>query len=245
MTSGSASRSGISREAAYLRGVMPNSSPPAHEELKLPLGVEVVLASGSPYRARLLEDLGLSVTIDVPGIDERSADGLLAEEGPAHLAVELARRKAEAVAPRHPGAWIIAADQVGVLRSGRGSVMLTKRPSPEEAVSQLLAMRGSTHLLVNGVAVVQAPWGPGVTGVDVQRVTMRDFTAQEARSYVERFSPLDTVGSYRIEDQEMMSQEERLVSGVAGEDPSGVIGMPVPLLRRLFAELAHRVLTDL
>ncbi len=213
--------------------------------MKPPLGVEVVLASASPYRASLLEDLGLSVVIDAAGIDERSADGLLAKEGPAHLAVELARRKAEVVAPRHPGAWVIAADQLGVLGTGPDAVMLTKRPSAEEAVRQLLSMRGSTHLLVNGVVVIQAPWGPAVRGVDVQRVTMRDFTPQEARRYVARYSPLDTVGSYRLEDQDRMKREDRLIAGVTGEDPSGVIGMPVPLLRRLFAELARRVLTDL
>jgi predicted house-cleaning NTP pyrophosphatase (Maf/HAM1 superfamily) len=74
--------------------------------------------------------------------------------------------------------------------------------------------------------------------VDRQLVTMRRFTPGEARQYVERFEPFDSSGSYRLEDQERMAPLEPFVTEVRGEHDSGVLGLPLPLLDRLLAELA-------
>jgi len=203
----------------------------------------LVLASGSRYRAAMLAGSGVRVSVDPPDIDERSADGLLHDVGPDGLALELARRKAAAVVARHPGAWVIAADQVGVLgqdRTGASETtvrMLTKQPDVTTASAQLMAMSGTEHRLVNGLVVLDADSGRRAEGVDVQRVRMRSFSVEEARSYVERFEPFDCSGSYRLEDQEEMDPSQRLVTEVVGEHDSGVLGLPLPLLGRLFAEL--------
>jgi septum formation protein len=197
----------------------------------------LVLASGSRYRARLLADHGLAATVDPPEVDERSLDHLLATGGPDGLAVELARRKAAAVAPRHPGSVVLAADQVGVLDGPGGPVMLTKQPERDGAVAQLLAMSGTTHRLVNGVVVLDAASGDLVAGVDVQVVTMRPFARADAEAYVDRFEPWDTAGSYRLEDQELLAPGAGLVASVSGEHPSGVVGLPLPLVDRLLADL--------
>jgi septum formation protein len=207
-----------------------------------PAPISLVLASGSRYRAGLLSDAGFEVDIDPPSIDERTADVLLEHLGADGLAVELARRKALDVAPRHPGRVVVAADQVGVLPSPDGSVsLLTKQPTVEGAVAQLMAMSGTTHKLVNGLVVV-AGRGTLHSGVDVLVVTMRRYTEAEARAYVERFEPFDTAGSYRLEDGEVLAREAGpdapLVASVAGEDASGVVGLPMPLLRRLLADAA-------
>ena len=58
----------------------------------------------------------------------------------------------------------------------------------------------------------------------------------EARSYVERFAPFDTAGSYRLEDAAHMAPLEAFVVEVVGEHDSGVLGLPLPLLRRLLAD---------
>lgn len=198
-----------------------------------------MLASGSRYRAALLAEAGIDVDVDPPDVDERVLDDRLGELGPDGLALELARLKLADVARRHPGRAVIAADQVGVLGAGRSEVtLLTKQPDADAAVAQLLAMAGTTHQLVNGVAV-QAPNGDVHTGIDVQVVTMRRFDEAQARDYVERFDPCDTAGSYRLEDQEALEVERAgsgLVASVRGEDPSGVIGLPLPLLRRLLLD---------
>jgi septum formation protein len=207
----------------------------------VPAGERIVLASGSAYRSRLLRDSGLVVEIDPPDVDERRFDHMLHHEGAGALALELARRKAAAVAARHPGSWVVAADQVGVVGEGRDACLLTKCSTADAAVEQLMALQGGTHRLVNGVVVMAAPDGPSVEGIDEQLVRMRPFGEPEARRYVERFAPYDTVGSYRMEDDAAMERRDRLLESVVGEDVSGVVGLPLPLLWRMFAELEARL----
>ena len=200
----------------------------------------LVLASGSRYRAEVLRDAGYDVEVDPPSVDERALDALF-EEDPTRLALELAQLKAADVAPRHPGATVLAGDQVGVLITSDGPRQLTKQPDEEGAVEQLLAMSGTTHQLVNGLVLVRID-SSGATqrsvgGIDVQEVTMRAFSPEEARAYVRRFEPYDSAGSYRLEDQDEMPPGERFVIDVRGEDPSGVLGLPLPLLSRLLEGL--------
>lgn len=196
-----------------------------------------MLASSSRYRARLLADAGLEVTIDPPDVDERSFDDQLSALGAAGLALELARRKATDVAVRHPDAVLIAADQVGVLETAKGTRLLTKQPTTEGAVEQLLAMSDTTHELVNGVVVLDTRTGRSAEGVDRQQVVMRAFDHGDATDYVTRFEPWDSSGSYRLEDQSAMAPIEPFVVAVHGEDDSGVLGLPLPLLRRLLGQL--------
>lgn len=200
---------------------------------------QLVLASSSRYRAAMLAEEGLDAVIDPPDVDERALDGHLDELGPSGLALELARRKAASVAARHPGSWLVAGDQVGVLRVEDRPVMLVKRPDVGGAVDQLMAMSGTTHELHNGLVVLDTATGRRVEGVDVQLVTMRRFTTAEAEQYVQRFEPFDSSGSYRLEDQEEMSPLEPFVVEVRGEHDSGVRGLPLPLLHRLLHELGR------
>lgn len=207
-------------------------------------GTELVLASGSPYRARILSDAGYRLVIDPPEVDERAADHLLHSLGPGGLAMELARRKAEAVAPRHPGAVVFAGDQVGVVeQAGVGerlqTKMLNKQPDVPRAVEQLMVLSGTTHHLHNGMYLLDVDTGECAVDVDVQRVTMRRFTRSEAIEYVERFLPFDTAGSYRMEDAAEMHPGTGFVVEVMGEDDSGVLGVPLPMLARMVTRLAE------
>lgn len=138
---------------------------------------------------------------------------------------------------RHPDSLVLAADQVGVLGAGEGVRLLVQQPSFEGAVEQLLSMSGTTHVLVNGLVLVDAASGRRVEGTDVQTVTMRSFGRTAAEAYVRRFEPYESAGSYRLEDQEQMPPEDRLLDGVAGEDPTGVLGMPLPLFQRMRVEI--------
>jgi septum formation protein len=203
-------------------------------------GRRVVLASGSRYRAQVLAEAGFDVVADPPEVDERAHDDLFAVD-PAALALLLAELKATDVAPRHPASVVLAGDQIGVLDRAGGPCQLTKQADEDAAVEQLMSMSGSSHSLVNGIVVLATGRTGRIVGsargTDVQRVTMRSFTEPEARSYVRRFRPFDSAGSYRLEDQELMSGQDAFVVDVQGEDPSGVLGLPVPLVRRLLDEL--------
>lgn len=200
----------------------------------------LVLASSSTYRASVLAGAGYAVEVDPPGVDERSYDQTWALDGPEALAVQLAVAKAEAVLKRHPAALVLAADQVGVLDTAAGPVMLTKRPTVAGAVEQLMAMSGTTHRLVNGLVLIDTATGASVHAIDEQSVTMRSFSEAEALEYVERFSPYDTAGSYRLEDGPAMAPLEPFVTEVVGEHDSGVLGMPLPLLGRLIGRVEQQ-----
>ncbi|MGB6057232.1 MAG: Maf family protein [Microthrixaceae bacterium] len=201
-------------------------------------GRELILASGSRYRARILAEAGLVARTDPPQVDERKLDPLFEQLGPEGFALELARLKAGDVAPRHPDAIVIAGDQVGVLTTRTGPRQLNKRPDEDSATAQLMSMAGTTHSLVNGIVVIDTAAGSSIEATDIMKVTMRSFTEAEARSYVRRFEPYDCSGSYRIEDQAEMGPGEGFISKVEGEHESGVKGLPLPLLRRMIAELA-------
>lgn len=207
-------------------------------------GPPIVLASGSRYRAQLLADAGIPVEVMAPDVDERALDHRLDAVGPDGLAVELALLKAAAVAPRCVGRIVVAADQVGVLAepSGRWR-MLTQKSEPAAAVEQLTALSGRRHHLLNGVVVLDAA-GDAHIGIDVQVVQMRRYGRTAAESYVERFEPFDTSGSYRLEDGEALERDagpgSALVEWVRGENPSGVLGLPLPLLGRLLDDARGR-----
>jgi septum formation protein len=201
----------------------------------MPPVTDLILASASRYRAELLERGGFRVEVDPPEVDERQLDHLLDDEGPEALALALAHRKADVVVGRHRAGIVVAGDQVGVLDARDGLSLLTKQPTPEGAAAQLLALSGTTHRLVNGLVVVDVASGRRVDGLDVQVVTMRTLDVAEVDDYVTRFRPFDTAGSYRIEDGAHLDRP--FVADVAGEDPSGVVGLPLPLLGRLLSEL--------
>ncbi|MEX0768506.1 MAG: Maf family protein [Microthrixaceae bacterium] len=208
-------------------------------KLNVDLPLPLVLASSSRYRAQMLADAGLESSIDPPQVDERSFDSQLAELGPSGLAVLLAQKKADSVAPRHPAALVLAGDQVGVVDVGGGLLQLHKQKGEEAAARQLMAMSGTTHRLVNGIVIYNTATGQIESGVDIQVVRMRSFTELEAREYLRRFEPYDSSGSYRLEDQELMPENKRFVIDVKGEHASGVLGLPLPLLGRMLTAVTR------
>jgi septum formation protein len=191
----------------------------------------LVLASTSPYRRALLDEAGIAHTTVAPDFDERALDGELGRLGAEGLAVEIARGKARSVVV-DGGALVLAADQLAVLEHADGTPrLLTKPGTVERAVEQLVAMAGRAHRLVNGLVLRDPDAGREWTRSDAHRVTMRRYDRDEAAAYVERFRPLDCVGSYRLED------DADLIESVDGSGRSGVIGLPLDRVRELL-ELA-------
>lgn len=220
----------------------------------------LILASGSRFRARVMAEAGIPAFTCPPDVDERALDDRLADSGVEEHALHLAEAKARSVlrslsedASRGrfvaigstqgddptemvldpDGVLVIGADQLGVVETNGSRHILHKMATSDDAVAQLMVLSGTTHKLVNGLVVVDGASGEIERGVDVMTITMRPFTEPEARVYVERFEPFDSAGSYRIEDQDEMEEGQGLVTSIEGEDLTGVLGMPVPLLRRM------------
>src|SRR5688572_18882403 len=178
--------------------------------------MRIVLASASARRPELLSALGLPFEVAPANVDESSD-----ERDPVALTRELALRKARAGSAAAPDAVVIGADTLVVLE-GR---LLGKPANADEARATLEALRGRTHQVVSGVAVVAS----GSEGSDVvtTHVTMRNYTDDEIEAYVTSGDPLDKSGAYAIQHPTFAPAAR--VEGCL----CSVIGLPLWTLRSL------------
>ena len=181
----------------------------------------IVLASASPRRRELLPALGVAFEVVPAHVDETDED-----DDAARLASSLALRKARAIAAGRPADTVIGADTIVVL-DGR---QLGKPRNAAEARGMLDALRGRTHEVVTGVAVISA--GAEVTEAVTTAVTMRDYADAEIARYIARGEPFDKAGGYAVQDAEFAPAAA--VEGCR----CCVIGLPLWTLRRLLGELA-------
>lgn len=149
----------------------------------------LILASGSPRRRALLAALGLTFAVDSADVDETPLPG----ESPGALVCRLCRAKAEAVALRHPGAVVLAADTVVALQG----TLLGKPADSEEAAAILRALRNRTHQVHTAVCVARD--GELTARLCVCDVTMRAYSDAEIAAYVATGDPLDKAGAYAIQ----------------------------------------------
>lgn len=181
----------------------------------------LVLASGSPRRARILSELGLTFRVVVPNVDET----LLAGEDGAAAVERLARRKALAVAPGE-SLPVLAAD-TEVVCDGR---VLGKPKDAADAVAMLASLAGRSHDVVTGLCLVSG----GELRCAVERTSVRfaPMSRAELAWYAGTGEPLDKAGGYHVDGRGAL-----FVEAVSGS-PSNVAGLPVRLLQRLARELA-------
>lgn len=182
----------------------------------------LVLASGSPRRRQLLEQLRLRFEVDVAEVDESAVPG----ESAAAVARRLALAKARAVAERRPGALVVGGDTVVTLHDA----VLGKPTDERDAVDMLLRLQGQEHRVETGVAVV-APGGRHASDVVGADVRFRRFDRALAEAYVATGEPMDKAGAYGIQGLGAV-----LVESIEG-DYFAVMGLPLSRLVGLFAEL--------
>jgi septum formation protein len=177
----------------------------------------LILASASPRRARILEELGIEFRVVVSAVDETLRPG---EEGAAAV-LRLARAKAAAVAAREPGPPVLAAD-TEVLCDGE---VLGKPGSVADAERMLRRLAGRDHEVVTGMCLVHGPLER--SGVDRTSVTLAPMSDAECAWYAASGEPLDKAGGYHIH-----GRGAYFVAGLSGS-PSNVAGLPVRLLYEL------------
>lgn len=151
----------------------------------------LVLASGSPRRLELLRQIGLDPDlIDPPHIDETPR----VRELPAAYAGRMAQEKLAAIAAKHPGAWVLAADTVVAC----GRRILPKAESEAEARDCLRLLGGRRHRVLGGMALA-APDGRVATRVVTTVVALKRLTAAEIDGYIASGDWHGKAGGYAIQ----------------------------------------------
>ena len=187
-----------------------------------------VLASASPTRLRVLQQAGFDPEVVVSGVDE---DIEIGEDIPG-AALELARRKATAVAAQHPDAVVLGCDSIAWF-DGR---VLNKPSSRDEARSWGRAMRGERVAVSTGHCIVHGD--AMASHVDTAWVHFGEPSDDELDRYVESGESDDAAGGFRLE-----GRAAAFITSVNGH-PGTIHGVSPFVVRGLLHELGIEV-TDL
>ena len=176
---------------------------------------KIVLASTSPYRRQLLQQLELPFVAAAPPYVEN----LDSSVAPELLVRHLALGKAQSLAEQYADALIIGSDQVFVDQRKRP---VGKAGNLQAAFQQLKQMAGQTHCFYTGLALFDSRNGTLQTDFATFSVTFRSLDDQQIYDYLQREQPFDCAGSFKIEGLGIALMEK-----MAGEDYNALIGLPL------------------
>ena len=180
--------------------------------------MSLILASSSPFRKAILDNLGLTFKVVAPEINEKRKT----KESPIALVSRLSKEKALAVSKSHSG-LIIASDQVATLDSGENEddVILTKPGSHENAFLQLKKSSGKTVNFLTGLVLMNTNTLHTQLHVEHFKVTFKILSDNQILNYLSKEDVLNCAGSFKSEGlgAELLSQME-------GDDPNSLIGLP-------------------
>lgn len=154
----------------------------------------LILASGSPTRARMLKEAGIEATVVNSHVDEDALKKDFSDLSPRELVRALAKSKALEVSRDRPEAYIIAADQILVV----GTRVYDKPHGRPGAVARLMDLRGKTHFLFTATVLYQGERCLFST-VDEAVLELDYLDHGTIRNYVESERSWDSVGGYHIE----------------------------------------------
>jgi septum formation protein len=190
------------------------------------IAYRLVLASASPARRALLSAAGIDAEVMVSGVDESAVE---AEDAYA-LCLALARAKARTIAaelPADPGILVLGCDSVLAFEGE----IFGKPANAEEAAKRWVMMRGRSGVLHTGHHLTGLVSGRQAEGVGTTVVHFADVTDEEIAAYVATDEPLNVAGSFTLD-----GRGGAFVERIEG-DPGNVIGLSLPLLRKLLIEM--------
>jgi nucleoside triphosphate pyrophosphatase len=202
------------------------------------VSTDFVLASASTARRAVLQAAGIKPQVMVSGVDEEAVIAELVNPDPDEIVVRLAAAKATDVAARVagtlPDAVVVGCDSMLLV----GDELVGKPRTAEAARLRWLRMAGGTGELLTGHAVVRLVDGTSQRSAQgVASTTIRFGTPDddELAAYIGTGEPLSVAGAFTLD-----GFGGWFVDGVDG-DPSSVVGISLPLTRRLLADVGVRV----
>ena len=184
--------------------------------------MQVILASASPRRLALLQQVGIEATVCPADFDEVSGSAVQAED----VVLANAVGKCQAVVKiKGDSLPVIAADTVVVAEG----VILGKPQNAEDAVEMLKQLSGKTHKVLTGIAVSYT--GEMLAEVCETKVMFRDLTDEEIKNYVATGEPLDKAGAYGIQGKGAVLVEK--IDGCY----NNVVGLPLTRMQLILAKL--------
>jgi septum formation protein len=189
---------------------------------------KILLASASRSRKRLLESIGIDPTVVVSGVDEERPE-LLALP-PADLVIALAILKAHTVAASQPGlsnTLIIGCDSTFEFEGQSLGKPLTR----EAAIARSRALSGKSGYLHTGHCVIDTDQEIEVSDISTSKVTFAAMSDAEIINYVDSGEPLQVAGGFTLD-----GLSAPFITHIEG-DPSGIIGLSLPTLRKITINL--------
>lgn len=180
---------------------------------------KIILASGSPRRKELLEQIGAAFEIV-----KAEGEEVITTTIPTEAVKELSCQKAREVAAKCAGDVIIGADTV-VAADGQ---ILGKPKDKEDAMRMLRLLQGKEHEVITGVTVLFKEQQKMIQFAEVTKVHVFPMTEEQIEDYIKSGEPMDKAGAYGIQ-----GKFAAYVSGIEG-DYNNVVGLPVG---RLYQEV--------
>jgi septum formation protein len=190
--------------------------------------VQVILASSSASRLRLLESTGITPKVLISGVDEEASEFDLLS--PAELVIALAILKAHTVKESAPeNSLIIGCDSTFEF-NGKS---LGKPGNRENAIARCKELSGKSGYLHTGHCLIDLKQGIELSERSTAKVQFAQMTEAEIIDYVDSGEPLNVAGGFTLD-----GLSAPFITNIEG-DPSGIIGLSLPLLRKMIISLGY------
>lgn len=186
----------------------------------------IILASTSPRRQELLENLGVIFMPVVPDYEEN----ILNKSFNYNLIEEIAMKKGESVLNKiKTSALIISADTVVI----HNDIVLGKPKNFDDALNMLLQLNGDTHKVVTSVCLIDTDTNKKIIKSETSEVTFNNLSVDELKSYIYEYEPYDKAGSYGIQELPY-----NFIKEIKGEYDN-IVGLPTKLLINMIREITN------
>ena len=179
---------------------------------------DIILASSSIYRSRLLKKYIKNFSIRTPDIDETPRK----KESAKDLSLRLALSKAKKISNSEPDSFIIGSDQVA---SFKGTI-LGKPMNYEDAFNTIKKFSKEDVIFFTGIALINKNENLQYHHIDITTISFKDFNDQMLKNYLDSEENLNTTAGVKMESRLF----RKLIYKVQTEDEEAIIGLPIQWL---------------